>query len=133
MNSAIILFDGVCNLCESSVQFVIKRDSRQCFRFAALQSATGQRLMNDYDLQKYPDLSAVVLIENGKAYRKSAAALRIVRRLDGAWPLLAGFLILPRPLTDLVYDFIGHRRYRWFGKKSHCWVPDASLKKRFLD
>jgi predicted DCC family thiol-disulfide oxidoreductase YuxK len=124
----VILFDGVCNLCTGSVQFVIERDSRKRFRFASLQSPVAEQLLGRRD-----DLESVVLVENGEIYRKSTAALRIARRLDGLWPLLAVFLVLPRFLRDAVYDWIGRRRYRMFGKRDACWVPSAELAERFLD
>jgi predicted DCC family thiol-disulfide oxidoreductase YuxK len=124
----IILFDGVCNLCTGSVQFVIERDARKRFRFASLQSPTAERLLGRRD-----DLESMVLVENGQVYRKSTAALRIARRLDGAWPLLAAFLVIPRFLRDAVYDWIGRRRYRLFGRRDTCWVPRPELTERFLD
>lgn len=124
----VILFDGVCNLCTRSVQFVIARDSRKRFRFASLQSPAAERLLGRRD-----DLESMVLVEHGKAYRKSTAALRIARRLDGAWPLLAAFLVIPRFLRDAAYDWIGRRRYRMFGKRETCWTPRPELAERFLD
>jgi predicted DCC family thiol-disulfide oxidoreductase YuxK len=124
----VILFDGVCNLCTGSVRFVIARDARARFRFASLQSAVAEKLLGGRD-----QLDSVVLVEGGKVYRKSTAALRIARRLDGAWPLLAALLVVPRPLRDAVYDWIGRRRYRMFGKREACWIPHASVAERFLD
>ena len=124
----VILFDGVCNLCTGSVQFVIERDSRKQFRFASLQSPVAERLLG-----RRNDLDSVVLVENNAIHRKSTAALRIARRLDGLWPLLAVFLVVPRFLRDAVYDWIGRRRYRMFGKRDACWVPNAELAERFLD
>jgi predicted DCC family thiol-disulfide oxidoreductase YuxK len=124
----VILFDGVCNLCTGSVRFVIERDSRRLFRFASLQSPVAEKLLGERGGNE-----SVVLLEKGKAYRRSTAALRIARRLDGLWPLLAALLIVPRPLRDAVYDWIGRRRYRWFGKRDACWRPQAQLAERFLD
>lgn len=124
----VILFDGVCNLCTGSVQFVIERDSAKRFRFASLQSPVAERLLGRRD-----ELESVVLFEQGRVYRKSTAALRISRRLDGAWPLLAVLLVIPKFLRDAVYDWIGRRRYRMFGKRDECWVPNAELAERFLD
>jgi len=124
----VILFDGVCNLCTGSVQFVIERDSRKQFRFASLQSPVAQRLLGRRD-----DLEAMVLVQDGEIYRKSTAALRIARRLDGPWPALAVLLVIPRFLRDAVYDWIGRRRYRMFGKRDACWVPRPELAERFLD
>ena len=124
----VILFDGVCNLCTGSVQFVIERDSRKRFRFASLQSPIAEKLLGRRD-----DLESMVLVQDGRIYRKSTAALLIARRLDGLWPLLAAFLVVPRFLRDAVYDWIGRRRYRMFGKRDTCWVPRPELAERFLD
>ena len=124
----VILFDGVCNLCTGSVRFVIERDARKQFRFASLQSPVAQRLLGRRD-----DLESMVLVQDGEIYRKSTAALRIARRLDGLWPALALFLVVPRFLRDAVYDWIGRRRYRMFGKRDACWTPQPELADRFLD
>jgi predicted DCC family thiol-disulfide oxidoreductase YuxK len=124
----VILFDGVCNLCTGSVQFVIERDSRRQFRFASLQSAVAEKLLGSRD-----QLESMVLVAGGKVYRKSTAALLIARRLDGLWPLLAAFLVIPKFLRDAVYDWIGSRRYRMFGKRDVCWTPKPELADRFLD
>ncbi len=124
----VILFDGVCNLCTGSVRFVIERDARKRFRFASLQSPVAERLLG-----RREDLESVILLQNGKIYRKSGAALRIARRLDGLWPALAVFLVVPRFLRDAVYDWIGRRRYRMFGKRDVCWTPQPELAERFLD
>lgn len=124
----VILFDGVCNLCTGSVQFVIERDSRMLFRFASLQSPSAERILGRRDA-----LESMVLYQNGEVYRKSGAALRVARRLDGLWPLLAVLLIIPRPLRDAAYDWIGRRRYRLFGRRDTCWVPRPELAERFLD
>ena len=124
----IILFDGVCNLCTGSVRFVIARDKRKQFRFASLQSPVAEKLLGRRD-----QLESMVLVVAGKTYRKSTAALLIARRLDGLWPLLAVFLVIPRFLRDAVYDWIGTRRYRMFGKRELCWTPQPELADRFLD
>jgi predicted DCC family thiol-disulfide oxidoreductase YuxK len=124
----VILFDGVCNLCTGSVRFVIARDARKRFRFASLQSATAERLLGARDR-----LESVVLLADGKVHRKSTAALLIARRLDGLWPLAAVLLAVPRPLRDAAYDWIGRRRYRWFGRTDACWTPQPALAERFLE
>jgi len=132
-NHPIVLFDGVCNLCESTVQFIIRRDKAARFRFAALQSAVAQQWLSDC---RYADdeLSSVLLIVDGRVYKKSRAGLQIVRRLDGAWPLLYYLSFwVPQFIADPIYDFIGNRRYRWFGKKEECWIPTEDLRQRFLD
>ena len=127
----IVLFDGVCNLCNGSVQFLLKRDPEGRFRFAALQSDAGRSLLAEHGLD--PDaLSSVVLIEDGKVWKESSAALRIARHLPGAWKLLRVFAAVPRPLRDAVYRWIARNRYRWFGKTESCWLPTPDLKARFL-
>lgn len=129
----VILFDGVCNLCERSVRFVIRNDRNGRFRFAPLQSTAGQRLLAEHEYQD-SKMSSVLLIEDGRVYRKSRAALRIARKLDGAWPAFYFlFFWVPAFASDWIYDVIGNRRYRWFGKKQQCWIPDEELKFRFLE
>lgn len=130
-HQAIILFDGVCNLCDKSVQFILKRDKKAYFRFAALQSDEGQERLKELGKDQ-SSFSSIVLMENGKVYEKSTAALRIARHLSGAWPLLYGFIIVPRFIRDAVYGWIAKNRYRWFGKKNHCMMPKPEWKERFL-
>ncbi len=127
----IVLFDGVCNLCNGSVQLILKRDQRGIFRFASLQSEAGRSLMAGHGLD--PDaLSSVVLIEDGRAWEESSAALRIARHLAGPWKLLRIFAVIPQPLRDAVYRWIARNRYRWFGKTETCWLPTPELRARFL-
>jgi predicted DCC family thiol-disulfide oxidoreductase YuxK len=128
----VILFDGVCNLCERSVRFVVRRDREARFRFAPLQSVAARQLLADHN-HTDERLSSVLLIESGQLYTKSRAALRIARRLDGPWPLVVYlFGWVPQVIADTVYDFVGRRRYRWFGEKDACWMPEDELKGRFL-
>ncbi|MFF2445831.1 thiol-disulfide oxidoreductase DCC family protein [Neobacillus sp. NPDC058068] len=127
----IILFDGVCNLCNSSVQFILKRDPNGTFKFASLQGEAGQSLLKKYGLNT--NINSFVLLENGEIHLKSTAALRICRKLTGAWRLLAVFLIIPRSIRDLFYGIIAKNRYRWFGKKDSCMLPKPEWKSRFLD
>ena len=127
----IVLFDGVCNLCNGSVQFLLKRDREGRFRFASLQSDAGRRLMAEHGLA-VDSLSSVLLIEGGRVWQESSAALRIARHLPGAWKLLWIFAAVPRPLRDAVYRWIARNRYRWFGKTETCWLPTPELKARFL-
>lgn len=129
--SPIVLFDGVCNLCSGSVQFLLKRDPEGRFRFAPLQSDAGRSLLAEHGLA-VDSLSSVVLIEGGRVWQESAAALRIARHLRGPWKLLRIFVIVPRPLRDLVYRWIARNRYRWFGKAETCWLPTPELEERFL-
>ncbi len=135
VSDAVILFDGVCNLCNSSVNFVIDRDRAGYFKFGALQTpeaepfvaACGRDAGDEDDL-----LQSIVLVEKGRCYTKSTAALKIARRLNGAWPLLYGFMIVPRFFRDFVYDWIAANRYKWFGKQDACRLPTPELKQRFL-
>jgi predicted DCC family thiol-disulfide oxidoreductase YuxK len=127
----IVLFDGVCNLCNGSVQFILKRDSQARFRFASLQSEAGRSLMREHGLDPEA-LSSVVVVEGGRAWQESSAALRIVLHLPGGWKLLRVFAVVPRPLRDAVYRLIARNRYRWFGKTETCWLPTPELKGRFL-
>lgn len=128
----VILFDGVCNLCNSSVQFIIARDAKAQFRFASLQSAYGQRQMSKFNLPA-SELNSVLLIKDGKLYQKSSAALHIARMLSGAWPLMFAFIIVPPFIRNAVYDFIASNRYKWFGKKDECMIPTPELKSRFIN
>lgn len=131
-NSPVILFDGVCNLCNGSVQFVIKHDKDGLFKFAALQTEAGQNLLKKYFLSS-TDLNSLVLIENGKAYTQSTAALRVAKKLNGAVKILSGFMIVPAFIRDAVYNTIARNRYRWFGKKDSCMIPTPELNSRFLN
>lgn len=128
----VVLFDGVCQFCNSSVHFIIDRDSRRRFRFAALQSPVGQTLLSRFGLSQ-SDFDSLVLIEDERCFLRSTAALRIARRLNGLWPLLYVFIVVPRFLRDGVYSFIAHRRYRWFGKMDACRIPTPELRERFLE
>jgi len=127
----IILFDGVCNLCNSSVQFIIKRDPESRFRFAALQSPFGQEQLRKFHLP-VNQLYSVMLIENGQVFQKSTAALKIARNLSGGWPLLYGFILVPPFMRNWIYDWIAANRFKWFGKRAECMIPTPELKARFI-
>ncbi|MDQ7039477.1 MAG: thiol-disulfide oxidoreductase DCC family protein [Rhodothermus sp.] len=128
----IVLFDGVCNLCNGFVNFIMDRDPAGYFKFGALQSEAARPYLERLGLQ--PDyMDSIVLIENDRCYRDSTAALRILRRLKGPWPLLYGLIVVPRPLRDAVYRWIARNRYRWFGRREQCRVPTPDLLARFLD
>ncbi|WP_395090970.1 thiol-disulfide oxidoreductase DCC family protein [Armatimonas sp.] len=129
--SAIVLFDGVCNLCDKSVRFIFCHDPSGYFKFAPLQSQTAQKLLADAGASA-PDLNSILLIEDGKVYSHSTAALRIARRLKAPFPLLWAGMILPRPLRDIVYKVIAKNRYKWFGQKESCELPPKDLRERFL-
>ena len=128
----IIFFDGVCHLCNASVNFVIDRDPGGLFRFAALQGETGQRLQEKHGLAG-ERLDSVVLVEGGRVYTRSTAALRIVRRLGFPWSMLAVLLVLPVPVRDWFYEIVARNRYRWFGRRESCQIPTPELKGRFMD
>jgi len=125
---AIVLFDGVCNLCNGAVQFILARDPGARFQFAALQSETARRLLGSN-----ASIESMALVEAGQVFRKSAAALRIARKLSFPWPLLYAFVVVPRPLRDLIYDWVARHRYGWFGKRETCWLPTPELRGRFID
>lgn len=130
IDGPVVFFDGVCNLCNASVQFILKRDRAQVFRFAPLQGETFLSLQHPAK-NSAPD--SIVLLENGKLYTESVAVLRIAGRLSFPWRLLAlpGWL-LPGFVRDPLYRCIARNRYRWFGKKETCYLPTAELKARFL-
>ena len=131
INSPVLLFDGVCNLCNASVQWVLKRDRKGIFKFAALQSDTGQALLRKYGLDQQ-HFDTVVLIDGPRIFTRSDAPLEIVRRLGGAWSLLAVFGMVPRVVRNAVYDWVARNRYRWFGKKEACMLPRPEWKERFI-
>lgn len=128
----VVLFDGVCNLCSGIVAFVIRRDPAARFRFAALQSPTGQRLLEQFGLPQ-DELESVVVIHRGRAYTRSAAALEIARHLGWPWRALTLLRIVPRPIRDLLYDAVARSRYRVWGRKAECMVPTPDVRARFLD
>jgi predicted DCC family thiol-disulfide oxidoreductase YuxK len=131
-DSPLILFDGVCNLCSSSVQFIIRRDPRKRFRFASLQSPTGQQLLKKFSLSQ-TEMHSIILVRDYHYAQRSDAALEIARQLSGLWPLLYVFKIVPRIIRDAVYNLISRNRYRFFGKKDACWLPTPDLKSRFIE
>ena len=132
-NKKIILFDGVCNLCDSAVQFIIKHDKKDVFRFVALQSNLGIEICNYIGIdQKLTD--SIILYEPGKAYyTKSEATLKIASQLGFFYKFLAIFRLFSKKISDSVYDYIAQNRYKWYGKKEHCMIPTAELKAKFLE
>jgi len=128
---ALVLFDGECNLCNSSVQFIIKRDRQAYFTFASMQSEAGASRMARYGLPQ--NINSFVLIEYDTAFTKSDAALRICRQLSGAWKLLLVFSMIPKPIRDYLYSIIAKNRYKWFGKRDSCMIPTPEIRSRFLD
>ena len=132
INHPIILFDGVCNLCNASVQFIIKHDKKSVFRFASLQSEFGKRIIKKYDLAN-KNIDSVMLFENNAVQLKSTAALQIAKQLGGIYSALYVFIIIPRFMRDSIYDFVARNRYRWFGKQESCMIPKPELKKLFIE
>lgn len=127
----ILLFDGVCNLCAGAVQFVIRHDPEERFRFAALQSETGRRLRALHGLPA-DTLDTFVLVVGPRCFTRSDSAIEIARRLSGAWRWLRLVAVVPRPIRDWAYGILVRNRYRWFGKQETCMVPTPELAKRFL-
>jgi predicted DCC family thiol-disulfide oxidoreductase YuxK len=130
----VILFDGVCNLCNGFVQFVIRHDPAGRFRFAALQSEAAHQLLAAQGLAAVPpgDPESVLLLSGGQLYSHSTAVLHIARRLGGIWRLAGVGGLLPRAWRDALYRFIARHRYRWFGRQESCLIPTPALKARFL-
>jgi predicted DCC family thiol-disulfide oxidoreductase YuxK len=126
----IVLFDGVCNFCDQAVMFIVDRDRSGYFAFAPLQSPTGERLLASHGMS---GISTIVVVEGERVYTRSAAALRIARRLDGLWPLLRVLWLIPKPLRDAAYGYFAANRYKWFGQLDACRVPTPELRSRFLD
>jgi len=128
----IIFFDGVCNLCNSSVQFILKKDSKNVFLFSSLQSDAAKDILLQYKL-KNSDLSSIILLENGIVYQKSTAILKISRRLKGFYKYFYALIIIPKIIRDPLYSFVAKNRYKWFGKRDACILPTKKVKFRFLE
>ncbi|MBT30890.1 MAG: thiol-disulfide oxidoreductase [Thalassobius sp.] len=127
---SIILFDGVCNLCNGSVNFIIDHDKKNRFKFTSLQSEKGQELLKKHNLNL--ELESIILVENEKTYQKSDAALRISKKLNFPIPLLYVAIIIPRLIRDQIYNYIAKNRYKWFGKSDSCRMPTPELKAKFI-
>lgn len=127
----IVLFDGVCNLCNSAVDLIVRNDKEGNFKVGALQDEKTKAILKDYSI-KEDYLDSIILIRGEKVFYKSRAALEIAKKLHGAWPLLYGFIVVPGFIRDPVYDWIARNRYRWFGKKETCRLPTATERARFL-
>ena len=127
----VILFDGICNFCNAGVNFIIKQDKKNIFRFAALQSEAGQKLLEQFQLPK-GGFDSFVLVDRGKVYKKSSAGLKVYGKLPWYWKWTQLAWIAPRFIRDAVYDFIAKNRYKWFGKKEKCMIPPANVRSRFL-
>lgn len=128
----IILFDGVCNLCDSTVQFIIKHDKKDVFRFVALQSDLGQEIIKYLGIDT-SKTDSIILYELGHAYYyKAEAAINIAKGLGGIYSLMGLFSVLPKSLSNSVYDYVAKNRYKWYGKKSECMIPTPEMKAKFL-
>ncbi len=128
----IILFDGVCNLCDATVQFIIKHDKKDVFRFVALQSDIGQEIIKYIGIDT-SKTDSIILYEPGQAYYyKAEAALKIAGELGGVYSLMGPFSILPKWLNNKVYDYVARNRYKWYGKKNECMIPTPEMKAKFL-
>jgi predicted DCC family thiol-disulfide oxidoreductase YuxK len=129
----IILFDGVCNLCNAAIQFIIKQDKKDIFRFVALQSDLGEKIITHIGIDS-KKMDSIILYEPGKAYYyKSEAALRIASQLGAVLNLLSLFKFLPTAFSNTIYDWIARNRYKWFGRKKNCMIPTPDLKSKFLE
>jgi predicted DCC family thiol-disulfide oxidoreductase YuxK len=131
-NNPVILFDGVCNFCNYWVNFAIKRDRKRKLRFTPLQGQTAKSLLPEYKINP-GSLSTVILVDNGKVYTQSSAAIRVCKYLDGGWKLFYGLIIIPKFIRDFFYNIIARNRYKWFGKKESCMIPTAEVRERFLN
>lgn len=130
-NNTILLFDGECNLCNGTVQFVIKRDKKANIKFASLQSEAGRQIMQQFNIPtEYMD--SIILVENKKVYYKSTAALRLSKKMNGLWPMLYTLVVIPTFIRNIVYDYIARNRIKWFGRADSCWVMTPELKERFI-
>ncbi len=128
----VILFDGVCNLCNGAVNWVIKRDTQNKFKFSSLQSEYGKQLINRFQLSS-DYLNTIVLLDNDQVYLRSEAVLRILRHLGGIYSIAYIFNVIPSPILNFFYNIVAKYRYRWFGKKDKCMVPDVSVQQKFIE
>lgn len=127
----IVFFDGVCNLCSSAVQTIIKNDKKNSFLFASLQGETAKKKLKTF-INQNPQLDSIILLQNDQLYSKSQAVLRIAKHLNFPLNLAYGFIIIPNFISNMVYTFIAKNRYKWFGKKEECWLPTPEIKAKFL-
>jgi len=128
----VILFDGVCNFCNATINFLIDRDKKGIFKFAALQSESGKEILERHQIKVLTEADSVVLEKDGKIYQKSDAALEIARHMEGLWKFLYAFKIVPRFIRDAIYDSVAKNRYRLMGKRDSCRLPTPELRARFL-
>jgi predicted DCC family thiol-disulfide oxidoreductase YuxK len=129
----VVFFDGVCNLCSESIQFIIKNDRNNVFKFSSLQSEFAQKTLSNKNIKEISTSRTIILLSNNNTYAKSGAVLRIARLLRFPLNLLYIFIIVPPFIRNAVYDYISNNRYRWFGKKQECWIPNETLKSKFIN
>ncbi len=129
----IVLYDGVCNLCDGAIRFILPRDTRGNLRFASLQGEFARAILTRHGIPISEIPESLILVENDRVFLYSDGALRIARNLDWPWRALAGFLLVPRPIRDGIYRWVARNRYRWFGKQETCLLPSAKWKARFLE
>lgn len=132
VQNPVILFDGVCNLCNGSILFILNRDPSGIFRFAPLQSETGKNLLSKFDLPN-DKLDSIILVENNEYYLRSTASLKILQRLGALWKIVYVFMLVPRPVRDYIYDIVARNRYKWYGKRAECMIPSSDIESRFLE
>ena len=132
IDKPVILFDGVCNYCNSIVNFIIRQDKEKKFVFAPLQSNAGKQILDKHNLPR-TDFDSFVLIDDNKPYLRSSASLQVFKKLPWYWKWTQIFWIVPPFLRDAVYNVIARNRYKWFGKKESCMIPTPEIKMRFLD
>jgi predicted DCC family thiol-disulfide oxidoreductase YuxK len=130
-DNPVILFDGVCNFCNSAVNFTLKRNTKANIRFAPMQSEAGQKLLQQYNLPP-DDMQSFIFIEDGVAYKQSTAGLKVCKHLRGLWPLCYGFIIVPKFIRDGIYNWIAKNRYKWFGVQQACIIHTPEVRARFL-
>ena len=128
----VVLFDGVCNLCNRSVQFIIRKDKKKQFLFASLQGKTGQEVLKRFKLP-VDNFNSFILVEGDHVYTQSTAVLKMLKKLGGGWKLFYAFIIVPKFIRNAVYNWIARNRYKWYGKRDECMVPTPELRERFLD
>lgn len=131
-DSPVLLFDGVCNLCNGFVRFIIKRDVKEKFRFASLQSDAGKALLETFNLSQ-EKMESLVLVYENECFQKSTAVLKICKEFGGPWRIFYGFIILPKSIRDFFYSLVAKTRYKVFGKLNTCMLPTPDIKKRFLE
>lgn len=132
IKNPVVLFDGFCNLCSKSVQFIIKNDKKNRFRFASLQGQYGQKVLKEFNLPE-KQLNSFILLEDGKIYTMSSGILKVAKKLPGVWSVFYVFIITPPFIRNAIYHFVANNRYKWFGKRNECWLPSPELSSRFID